>query len=369
MDRKEFARKFPDEASARKFFENIIWKDGRICPHCGLVDKSWKIFSQKAATGTYQCSDPLCRALFTVTTRTPLHSTKLPLIKWIEAIWFITEFSKGISSVNLARAIGVTQKTAWKMGHAIRLLMEQHGARKLDGVVEVDEKYLGGKPRKKHGVKHPRGMGTKKQGILVAVERGGGQVRAALIQSSSIINIGTELRLMVEKTAHLMTDENPSYRMIGKLYAKHEAVKHKGAIYAVGNVHNNTAESFNATLERAKIGVFHWMSKDHMPLATYRRRSIAGTRVGKPIRFRPNRGRPRRSSSRRRSRIALPRWWRVRSASGSSGRRAAGSRRLHPRPAGRVEEAALVISRTLCPENLSSPYRPNWRSLTKCIKA
>jgi hypothetical protein len=107
-------------------------------------------------------------------------------------------------------------------------------------------------------------MGTNKQGILVAVERGGGQVRAALIQSSSIINIGTELRHMVAKSAHLMTDENPAYRMIGKLYTKHEAVKHKGAIYAVGNVHNNTAESFNATLERAKIGVFHWMSKDHM---------------------------------------------------------------------------------------------------------
>lgn len=216
------------------------------------------------STGTYQCGERECGLLFTVTTKTPLHSTKLPLIKWLEAMWFVVEMPKGLSSVTLAKVIGVTQKTAWKMGHAIRLLMEQHGARKLDGVVEVDEKYLGGKPRKRHGVKHPRGRGTAKQGILVAVERGGGQVRAALIEKNSITDIGGKLRHMVEKSAHLMTDENSVYRIIGRLYAKHEAVKHKGAIYAVGNVHNNTAESFNATLERMKIGTYHWMSKDHM---------------------------------------------------------------------------------------------------------
>ena len=265
MDRKQFARQFPDEASARAFFERIIWKDGRVCPHCGSVDRSWKIDSEKVSKGTHQCGERGCSLLFTVTTKTPLHSTKLPLIKWLEAMWFVMEMPKGISSVTLAKVIGVTQKTAWKMGHAIRLLMEQHGARKLDGVVEVDEKYLGGKPRKKHGVKHKRGMGTAKQGILVAVERGGGEVRAALIPSSSSLSIFTPLQYMVAKSAHLMTDENTAYVSIGKHYASHKAVKHKGAIYAEGDVHNNTAESFNAMLERAKIGVFHWMSKDHMP--------------------------------------------------------------------------------------------------------
>ena len=226
MDRKQFARQFPDEASARAFFERIIWKDGRVCPHCGSVDRSWKIDSEKVSKGTYQCGERGCSLLFTVTTKTPLHSTKLPLIKWLEAMWFVMEMPKGISSVTLAKVIGVTQKTAWKMGHAIRLLMEQHGARKLDGVVEVDEKYLGGKPRKKHGVKHKRGMGTAKQGILVAVERGGGEVRAALIPSSSSLSIFTPLQHMVAKSAHLMTDENTAYV---SHYASHKAVKHKGA--------------------------------------------------------------------------------------------------------------------------------------------
>lgn len=172
--------------------------------------------------------------------------------------------SKGMSSVQISKWFGVTQKTAWKMCHAVRLLMAQHSARLLNGIVEVDEKYLGGKPRKKHGVTHKRGRGTAKQAILVAVERGGGQVRAQLIQKDTIVHMGMALNKMVAKTAHLMTDEHSAYKALGKFYAKHEAVKHKGAIYAVGDVHNNTAESFNGLLERAKIGVFHWMSKPHM---------------------------------------------------------------------------------------------------------
>ena len=263
MNRSNFNKKFPDEASAREYLESIIWKDGRVCPHCGSIDHSWLLKSDKVSTGTYQCGEKECKRLFTVTTDTPLHSTKLPLLKWVEAIWFITSMPKGISSVTLSRMISVTQKTAWKMGHAVRLLMEQANAPKLQGIVEVDEKYLGGKPRKAKGVKHSRGRGTKKQGILVAVERGG-DVRTVLIDGSSAAEIAPKVLDLVDTSAHLMTDENPSYNAVGRFYSQHDAVTHSAGQFASGIAHNNTAESFNATLERMKIGVYHFMSKKHI---------------------------------------------------------------------------------------------------------
>jgi transposase-like protein len=141
---------FADEERCRRLLEAMIWPVGRICPACGyrhsiaLADRDQGEF--RARPGLYQCSNRSCRFQFTVTTRTPLHSTKLPLATWLKAMWLILQSDKGLSSVRLAEALGVSQPTAWRMGHALRLMMAREAP--LSGTVEIDQFYLGGDPKK-----------------------------------------------------------------------------------------------------------------------------------------------------------------------------------------------------------------------------
>lgn len=162
MNLDQLRKRFSDETSCRIFFESLIWPNGRFCPHCGF-SKSYTIRSYSVRPGTYECAR--CKKLFTVTTKTPMHSTKLSLWKWLQAIYYILSSSKGISSVILAKWIGVSQPTAWKMGHAIREMMNRSPdqLKPLEGIVELDEKYFGGKPRYQKGATHKRGKGTSKQ--------------------------------------------------------------------------------------------------------------------------------------------------------------------------------------------------------------
>lgn len=153
---------FATDSVCRRFFEAARWPAGRICPHCSFTI-SYKIRVKDPQVDRYECKR--CKRHFTVTTKTALHSTKLPLRKWLQAMYLIVSSSKGISSVVLARLIGVTQPTAWRMGHAIRQMMdpERSDAGMLHGVVELDEKFIGGTPQPKAGVVHKRGKGTDKQ--------------------------------------------------------------------------------------------------------------------------------------------------------------------------------------------------------------
>ena len=262
MNTDQFREKFPDENACRNFFESIIWQNGRFCPHCGF-ERTYPISGKTSRAGLYECGR--CKGQFTVTTKTPMHSTKLSLWKWLLAMYYIVNSSKGISSVFLAKWIGVTQKTAWKLGHAVREMMDPgtEGQPILGGTVELDEKYFGGKPRHKVGVRFKRGKGSDKQAVLVAVERHG-PVRSALIDSDKTAELLPWVERFVQKDAHLMTDENYAYRRIGQQYASHAWVKHSMEEFSRGDVHNNTAESFNSLLERAKFGVFHHMSTQHL---------------------------------------------------------------------------------------------------------
>lgn len=258
----ELRKQFPDETSCRLFFESVIWASGRACPHCGSM-KSWAIKGQSAREGLFECGS--CELQFTVTTKTPMHSTKLSLWTWLVAMYLISSSSKGISSVILGSLIGTTQKTAWKLGHAIRAMMAAVPTEPplLMGVVELDEKYLGGRPRFQEGVKHKGGKGTAKQCVAVAVEREGA-VKAALVPHDGESALSPFIKESVDPAAYLMSDHNPAYARIAENFAGHSYVDHGEREYARGEVHNNTAESYNAILERAKIGVFHYMSKKHM---------------------------------------------------------------------------------------------------------
>jgi transposase-like protein len=262
MNTDQLRERFPDENACRTFFESIIWRNGRFCPHCGF-ERSYPISGKTTRPGLYECGR--CKGQFTVTTKTPMHSTKLALWKWLLTMYYIVNSSKGISSVFLAKWIGVTQKTAWKLGHAVREMMNPDSESQpvLNSIVELDEKYFGGKPRHRFGARFKRGSGTAKQGVFVIVERHG-PVRSTLIDSRKTVELQPLVEQFVEKDAQLMTDEFHSYRKIGQQYASHKWVKHSMEEYARDDVHNNTAESFSSLLERVKLGVFHHMSTQHL---------------------------------------------------------------------------------------------------------
>lgn len=262
MNIDELREQIPDEASCRKLFEKLIWPDGRLCPHC-QCSKSYQLNGATSRAGLYECA--CCKRQFTVTTRTPMHSTKLPLWKWLLAIYYILNSSKGISSVFLSRLIGVKQNTAWKIGHAIRLMMDSWAKAlpPLTGTIEMDEKYIGGKPRYHHGVRHKGGRGTAKQCILVAIQRQG-PVHPVPVDTIKTDTISPVIEAVIDTSADLMTDKSYLFHRTGKQFASHRSVYHFAKEYARGGVHINTAESFNAMLERVKTGVFHYMSPKHL---------------------------------------------------------------------------------------------------------
>lgn len=258
----ELKAMLPTEQACRSYLEQAIWRNGRVCPHCGCLG-SWELKGKSTRPGLYECSG--CHGHFTVTTKTPMHATKLPLWIWILAMYYMLGSSKGISSVIMAKLIGVSQKTAWKVGQAIREMMDMSHETfpAVGGVVEIDEKYLGGKPRKEKGVTHKRGKGTSKQPILVMVERNG-VARATLIDNDCFNTIAPVVEHHVDRDSYLMTDQHQVYQRLGTQYAGHSYVNHGDQEYVRGEVHNNTAESFNALLERTKQGVFHWLSTLHL---------------------------------------------------------------------------------------------------------
>src|SRR3546814_14899750 len=201
-----------------------MWPEGRFCPHCGSL-RSAPILGHTARSGLYQCSEPECRLQFTVTTKTPLYATKLPLWKWIQAIYFMLESSKGVSSVIMADWLGISQKSAWKICHAVRLLLSQRYDfdQLLSGTVELDDKFFGGAPRFKKGVKHKRGKGTKKQLIGIAAQRLG-PVRAVLLENDPEANLREFVSRVVSPDATAMSDAGGGDAKIGHASAAQRPV-------------------------------------------------------------------------------------------------------------------------------------------------
>ena len=208
---------------------------------------------------------------------TPLHSTKLPLRVWLTGLWLILQSEKGISSVRLAEAVGVSQPTAWRMGHALRLLVTR--GHPLEGTVEVDEFYIGSSPRK--DADRPRlGRGRKgqprttKTPVLAVVQRpaapeGGaaaGDARARVVADVSEREARRVLSEHVDVTAHLMSEEWKSFLSIGEAFAAHDTVRHSEREYARGLVHANSAEGFNDRVRRVVAGVFHHVSPRYADL-------------------------------------------------------------------------------------------------------
>ena len=257
----EFFKRFPDEESARKFFENKRWADGVHCPHCGSLSVSETKDHKPMA---YRCRD--CRQHFSVRTGTVLAESRLPLQKWLMAIYMMTTARKGIPSTQMARELGITQKSAWFLAQRIRetwIAQNVEGDGGMGPVVEVDETYIGGKDKNRHDdKKHKVGGGTSGKMPVVGIWDRSGTVRAYPVQSTDRATLHGFISLHVKAGSTVCTDEFVAYkRMHGY---DHQTVNHKAHEYVRDMAHTNGIESFWALLKRGYHGVYHYMSAKHL---------------------------------------------------------------------------------------------------------
>jgi transposase-like protein len=261
---------FTNEDAAGAFVERRVWPDGPVCPHCESREVS-KLTARAGSKkpvrpGVYKCRT--CRKQFTVRIGTIFEDSKLPFTKWLVTMHLMTSSKKGVSSLQISRELGITVKSAWFMTHRIREAMRHDGPREpMNGTIEVDETYVGGKPRPGDGKEHKRGRGTSKTPVMVLVERDG-NARAFPLENVTAETLKNEIAVNAAKEAVIMTDELASYKGVREADA-HRTVCHSAGEYSRldddgVNVHTNTAESFFCLLKRGHYGIFHQLSKKHL---------------------------------------------------------------------------------------------------------
>ena len=271
MDILEVMHRFPNQDACIEHLEKIRWGDGEtICPHCDSTKVGRKNESQDedkvGRTGRWNCYE--CKASFKVTCGTVFHGTKIPLQKWFLAIALVINAKKSLSSHQLSRDLSLNQKTAWRMETCIRSEMAKKGGALLKGIIEADETYIGGKPRKanKKEDREPakRGRGTDKTAVLGAIQRGGKVVAevATELTGRGIYNFIKKHVNTAE--SELITDEFQAYLTIGK-EMKHQIINHQEQ-YAEGEKHTNTIEGFWSLLKRAWYGSHHHYKVAYTPL-------------------------------------------------------------------------------------------------------
>jgi transposase-like protein len=206
---------------------------------------------------------------FSVTVGSIFEDSHIPLRKWFIAIYLLTSHKKGISSMQLSKDIGVTQKTAWFMLHRIRFMCSRSSIFKLWNIVEVDETYMGGKPRRtldENGkrIMRKRGRGTKKTPVVGLSQRGGEMV-AKPVKHTDRATLHDLIRIHVNPGSVIMTDEYRPYQKLSKDF-EHKTINHSEGQFALNGVHVNTLEGFWGLLKRGLIGTYHYMSAKHLDL-------------------------------------------------------------------------------------------------------
>jgi transposase-like protein len=278
MEADLFAPEFTDPDKAREVLEAERWPDGPICPHCGLIGEAYLLQPKEGAKthvrkGVYKCAG--CRKQFSVTIGTIFEDSHIPLNKWLMAIHLLCASKKGMSAHQLHRMLGVGYRAAWFMAHRIRYGMSQEPLssklEKLQGTVEVDETYIGGKEK---GMRGKPSIGSKKATVVSMVERSlipgqKGRIRSVVMPRVTADNLRWTLRDSIEQSATLNTDESSMYAGIGQWWKRHETVNHGEKEYSKKtkdgvHVTTNTVEGFFGTLKRGINGVYHHVGRHHL---------------------------------------------------------------------------------------------------------
>jgi hypothetical protein len=251
---------FADADNCVSYLVARRWPDGVACPTCGRKDVSYV-----AARRVWQCKSRHPRAQFSVKVGTIFEDSALPLSKWLAAIWMLTNDKNGISSWEIHRAIGITQKCAWHMMHRIRLAMQEDGGGMLGGEVEVDETFIGGKSRNMHAAKRRAkitGTGGKDKEIVFGMVERGGKVRATHVSTRGKKELQAEIRDNVMVGSAIFSDELLSYSGLDADY-QHAVINH-AVEYVNGNVHTNTMENFWSLLKRGIHGTYVSVEPFHL---------------------------------------------------------------------------------------------------------
>ena len=263
----EVFNKFQTQEQAIEYLEEKRWHGKPICPYC-LSEKVCRHSSADRENRRLQCQS--CSKAFSVTVGTIFHKTHVPLRNWFLVLALMLNAKKSASACQIARDIGMRRPTVWSMMHRIRvaMAMDQENSDLLHGIVEADETYVGGKPRKSNKKEDdkpgPRGRGTKKAAVIGMVERGG---RVVAEPAKNLTNkyINKFIEKYLDKNASiLVTDEFRGYQPVGK-YMKHLVINHSER-FVDGFIHTNTIESVWSLLKRAYIGQHHHYSEKYLPL-------------------------------------------------------------------------------------------------------
>lgn len=255
----DLIKKFPDEQSCIDQLEAIRWGGNVVSPF-NTESKVYKCKGNK-----YKCKET--RKYFNVRTGTIFEDTKLPLRTWFLAIYLIASHKKGISSHQLARDLSVTQKSAWFILHRVRYAFDHENfVSTMNGTVEADETYVGG--RESNKPKYKRVSGTKGRGMVSKtpvfglLERGG-NVKAMVVPNTKAKTLLPIIQENVSSSSEVMTDEFAAYNQLNKTHA-HKIVKHSLGEYTNGNAHTNSLEGFWSLFKRGVIGIYHHVSKEHL---------------------------------------------------------------------------------------------------------
>ena len=257
--------RFPDQEACIEHLEQVCWGDKPACPHCGGLHVARKADGRRV--GRWNCHD--CKGSFNVLSGTIFERTKLPLQKWFLAIGLVINAKKSLSSYQLSRDLELNQKSAWYMQQRIRAVMVSDQGGLLRGIVEADETYVGGKPRRGNNRKplkpSKRGRGTSKTAVIGAVERGG-NVKVEVAHDLSGKGILKFIRDTVQPDGStLITDEYSAYEAVNSLMP-HMAINHSEHYSDLSGGHTNTIEGFWALLKRAWYGSHHHYQKLFTPL-------------------------------------------------------------------------------------------------------
>lgn len=249
---------FKDEETCKAYLEQQRWNGAPECPFCACT----KVYRTNRG---FKCGDKFCAKKFTVTVGTVFENSKISLSIWFAAIYMATSSKKGISSLQLSRQLGITQKTAWFVLHRVREMLKADAPTMLRNVVEVDETYVGGKNKNRHYGKKKLASqgGAGKTPVFGAVQRHG-KVVAKVVPDTTHATLLPYMVTMVEAGSIMVSDQFYStYQPILEPY-KQVVVKHSDGEYVRGAFHTNTIEGFWSLLKRGIYGIYHQVSPKHL---------------------------------------------------------------------------------------------------------
>jgi len=255
---------FLDETKAREWLEARVWPEGPVCPHCGNADQDKITALQGKAhrPGLYQCAE--CREQFTVTVGTVFERSKIPLSKWLAALFLMTASKKGVSAHQVHRMLGISYKSTWFMMHRLREAMRPASLSPMGGsgkVVEADETYIGKLAGSPKGRRKP---GPAFRNIVMTLVERGGSARSFHIDATTLNEVTKIVRENVKKETIVNTDEGVWYQQLGGHFFSHDTVNHSQKEYVRDDITTNTVEGYYSIFKRGMKGVYQHCSEKHL---------------------------------------------------------------------------------------------------------